>query len=198
MPTSTEIINAFIGAWKIARRDPSALSHFDFSADAFWRSFAAFIFATPFYLVFISAEWRMIGDADIVVTNSLLGYTTIEFLSYVAFWVLYPLSMVFICRRLNLTHQFAPYIIVFNWSSVLVAVLLAPPYVLYSFGIATIETSAFLILLVFVTALLYHWQIAVTAFRTTSATAAGIVAFEVALGFMINMVASSFLGVGPQ
>ncbi|MCE7998418.1 MAG: hypothetical protein HEP70_06135 [Rhodobiaceae bacterium] len=198
MPTSTEIINAFIGAWKIARRDPTALSHFDFSADAFWRSFAAFIFAMPFYLVFISAEWRMIGEADIIVTNTLLGYTTIEFLSYVAFWVLYPVSMVFVCRAANLTQNFAPYIIAYNWSSVLVAVLLAPPYVLYSFGVASIETAAFLILLVFVTALLYRWQIAVTVFRTTPAIAAGIVAFELVLGFLINFVASSFLGVGPQ
>ncbi len=198
MPTSTEIINALIGAWKIARRDPTALSHFDFSADAFWRSFAAFIFAMPFYLVFISAEWRMIGEAEVVVTNTLLGYTTIELLSYVAFWVLYPVSMVFLCRTLSLTQNFAPYIIVYNWSSVLVAVLLAPPYVLYSFGIASIETAAFLILLVFVTALLYRWQIAVTVFRTTPALAAGIVAFELALGFLINLVASSFLGVGPQ
>lgn len=198
MPTSTEIINALIGAWKIARRDPSALSHFDFSADAFWRSFAAFIFAMPFYLVFISAEWRMIGEANVVVTNTLLGYTSIEFLSYVAFWVLYPLSMVFVCRAANLTQNFAPYIIVYNWSSVLVAVLLAPPYVLYSFGVASIETAAFLILLVFVTALLYRWQIAVTVFRTTPAIAAGIVAFELVLGFVINFVASSFLGIGPQ
>lgn len=198
MPTSTEIINAFIGAWKIARRDPSALSHFDFSADAFWRSFAAFIFAMPFYLVFISAEWRMIGEANVVVTNTLLGYTLIEFLSYVAFWILYPLSMVFVCRAVNLTQNFAPYIIAYNWSSVLVAVLLAPPYVLYSFGVASIETAAFLILLVFVTALLYRWQIAVTVFRTTPAIAAGIVAFELVLGFLINFVASSFLGIGPQ
>lgn len=197
MPTSNEIINAFIGAWKIARRDPGALSHFDFSADAFWRSFAAFIFAFPFYLVFISTEWRMIADANIVVTNSLLGYTFIELLSYMAFWTLYPLSMVFICRTANLTQNFAPYIIVYNWSSVLVAVLLAPPYVLYSFGVASIETAAFLILLVFVTALLYRWQIAVSVFRTVPVIAAGIVAFELVLGFVINLLASSFLGVGP-
>ncbi len=198
MPTSTEIINALIGAWKIAQRDPAALSHFEFSADAFWRSFAAFIFAMPFYLVFISAEWRMISEAEVVVTNTVLGYSVIELLSYASFWVIYPLSMVFLCRALNLTPNFAPYIIVYNWSSVLVAVLLAPPYVLYSFGLASIETAAFLILLVFVTALLYRWQIAVTVFRTTPALAAGIVAFELALGFVINLIASSFLGVGPQ
>ncbi len=197
MPTSTEIINAFIGAWKIARRDPTALSHFEFSADAFWRSFAAFIFALPFYLVFISAEWRMISEAELVVTNTVFGYTIVDLLSYVAFWVLYPLSMVFLCRTLNLTQNFAPYIIVYNWSSVLVAALVAPPYVLYSFGLASLETTAFLILLVFITALLYRWQIAVTVFRTTPALAAGIVAFEVALGFVINLFASAFIGGGP-
>ncbi len=197
MPTSTEIINAFIGAWKIARRDPTALSHFEFSADAFWRSFAAFIFALPFYLVFISAEWRMISEAEVVVTNTVFSYTIVDLLSYVAFWIVYPVSMVFLCRALNLTQNFAPYIIVYNWSSVLVAALVAPPYVLYSFGIASLETTAFLILLVFMTALLYRWQIAVTVFRTTPALAAGIVAFEVALGFVINLIASAFIGGGP-
>lgn len=198
MPTSTEIINALIGAWKIARRDPTALGHFEFSADAFWRSFAAFIFAVPFYLVFITAEWRMIGEADVTITNTLPGYATIELLSYIAFWVLFPVAMIFVCRTLNLSQNFAPFITVYNWSSVLVAALLAPPYVLYSFGITSIETAAFLVLLVFITALLYRWQIAVTVFATTPGIAAGVVAFELALGFVINMIASSFLGVGPQ
>ncbi len=198
MPTSTEIINALIGAWKIARRDPTALSHFDFSADAFWRSFAAFIFVLPFYLVFITAEWRMIGEAGVTVTNTLPGYAMIELLSYAAFWALFPLAMVLLCRTLNLTQNYAPYIIVKNWSSVLVAVLLAPPYVLYSFGLASLDIVPFLFLVVFVTVLLYGWQIAMTVFATTPATAAGIVAFEVAFGFIINQVAGLFLGVGPQ
>lgn len=198
MPTSTEVINALIGAWKIARRDPTALSHFEFSADAFWRSFAAFIFAVPFYLVFITAQWRMLEEANVTVTNTLPGYATVDLLSYIAFWAFFPVMMIFVCRALNLSQNFAPYITVYNWSSILVAVLLAPPYVLYSFGIASIETTTFLLLLVFITALLYRWQIAVTVFATTPAIAAGVLAFELALGFAINFVASPFLGVGPQ
>ena len=75
----------------------------------------------------------MISEAELVVTNTVFGYTIVDLLSYVAFWVLYPLSMVFLCRTLNLTQNSPPYIIVYNWSSVLVAALVAPPYVLYRF-----------------------------------------------------------------
>ncbi|MEQ9143136.1 MAG: hypothetical protein RLO08_02145 [Parvibaculaceae bacterium] len=196
MPTSNEIISALVGAWKIARRDPSAMQAFDFSADAFWRSFAAFIFAVPFYLVFITAEWRMIGDAGIEIVTTLPAYTLIELLSYAAYWALYPLTMVFICRSFGLTATYAPYIIVYNWSSILVAVLMAPPYVLYSLGLASSETAALLVFVAFVTALLYRWQIALTVLGTTSSIAAAVVAVELVLGILISMVASGFLSIG--
>lgn len=196
MPTTSEIIAALVGAWKIAQRDPTALSGFEFSADAFWRSFAAIIFAIPFYLVFITAEWRMIAEAGVVVTNSLPGYTAIELLSYAAFWVLYPITMIFICRTFSLTEAFAPYITVYNWSSVLVVALIAPPYVLYSFGLASSEVATFLILIAFIVALLYRWQVALTVFATTPSIAAAIVAVELILGFAINLTASAFLVIG--
>jgi hypothetical protein len=196
MPTTAEIIAALVGSWKIARQDPTALAGFEFSAEAFWRSFAAIIFAIPFYLVFITSEWRLIGDAGVVIDNTLPGYAAIELLSYVAFWVLYPLVMILVCRTFSLTGAFAPYITVYNWSSLLVMVLLAPPYVLFSFGLASGETAAFLILIAFVTALLYRWQVALTVFATTPSIAAAIVAVELVLGFSINIVASAFLGIG--
>ncbi len=196
MPTTSEIIAALVGCWKIARQDPTALTGFEFSADAFWRSFAAIVFTIPFYLVFITAEWRMIGEAGVIVDNTLAGFAAIELLSYASYWVLYPLAMIFACRYFGLTGAFAPYITVYNWASVLVMVLLAPAYVLYSFGLATAETASFLILIAFVTALLYRWQIALTVFATTPSIAAAIVGVELVLGFAINLTASMFLGIG--
>ena len=196
MPTTSEIIAALVGCWKMARQDPTALSGFEFSADAFWRSFAAIIFTIPFYLVFITAEWRMIGEAGVIVDNTLAGFAAIELFSYGSFWVLSPLAMIFACRYFNLTGAFAPYITVYNWASVLVMMLLAPAYVLYSFGLATAETASFLLLIAFVTALLYRWQIALTVFATTPSIAAAIVGVELVLGFAINLTASMFLGIG--
>ncbi|PCJ70414.1 MAG: hypothetical protein COA62_07415 [Rhodobiaceae bacterium] len=196
MPTTSEIIRALIGSWKIARRDPTALAGFDFSADAFWRSFAAYIFVIPFCLVFITTQWRMMADTAQMLGVSQSGYALIELATYVAFWVLYPIAMIFACRVFNLTRGFAPYIIVYNWSSILVMVLLAPSYVLYSLGVANVGAASFLLLIAFVTALIYRWQIALTVLATTPATAASIIGVELALAFAINFVASAFLQIG--
>jgi len=196
MPTTGEIIAALIGVWKIARRDPTAMQGFEFSADAFWRSFAAIIFTIPFYLVFITAEWRMIADAGVSVSNSVPEYALIELLSYMAFWVLYPLAMIGVCRAFSLSGAFAAYITVYNWASILVAVLISPPYVLYSLGIASAETAAFMILIAFIAALMYRWQIALTVFATTPAVAGAVISVELVLAFAINLTASAFLEIG--
>ncbi len=196
MPTTSEIINALVGAFKIARRDPDALRQFDFSADGFWRSFAAYIFVIPFCLVFITAQWRMIDEADLSIDVSQTGYAVIEMATYVAFWALYPLAIVLACRVFNLTHVFAPYITVYNWSSVLVAMLLAPPYVLYSIGLADAATTGFLLLIAFVTSLLYRWQVALSVLATTPSIAISIVCFELLLAFAISFVANALLQIG--
>lgn len=196
MPTTNEIIAALIGVWKIARRDPTAMQGFEFSADAFWRSFAAIIFTIPFYLVFITAEWRMIADAGIAVSNSMTEYALIELLSYAAFWVLYPLAMIGVCRVFSLTGAFAAYITVYNWATVLVAALISLPYVLFSLGIASGEAAAFMILIAFITTLMYRWQIALTVFATTPSIAGAIIGVELVLAFAINFIASAFLGIG--
>jgi len=196
MPTTSEIISALVGSWKIARRDPTALAGFDLSADAFWRSFAAYIFVLPFCLVFITAQWRMIAEAGQTIGVTQSGYAVIELTTYIAFWVLYPVAMIFACRALNLTNGFAAYITVYNWSSILVTVLLAPPYVLYSLGLANVGAASFLLLIAFVTALIYRWQIALTVLATTPSIAASIVGVELALAFAINFVANAFLQIG--
>lgn len=196
MPTTSEIIAALVGSWKIARRDPQALAGFEFSADAFWRSFAAYIFVLPFCLVFITAQWRMIAEAGVTTDASQASYALLELGTYFAFWALYPVAVLFACRAFNLTSAFASYITVYNWSSVLVAVLLAPPYVLYSVGLANAAAASFLLLIAFVTTLLYRWQVALTVLATTPSIAASIVGVELALAFAINLAASALLQTG--
>lgn len=196
MPTTSEIINALVGSWKIARRDPTALAGFDFSADAFWRSFAAYIFVLPFCLLFITAQWRMMAEAGQPMTVTQPGFALIELATYLAFWVLYPVAMIFVCRAFQLTNGFAAYIIVYNWSTILATVLLAPAYILYSVGLANVAAASFLLLIAFVTVLIYRWQLALTVLATTPSTAVSIVGVELALVFAINFLASAFLQIG--
>lgn len=195
MPTSSEIIAALTGAWGIARRDPSALTYFEFSAESFWRSFAAFFFCVPFYFVFISSEWRMLAEMGAVIPQPMATYAGVEFLAYMISWVIFPVAMIFVCRSLDLSHGFAPLITVHNWSSILVVVLLAPPHVLYSLGLADVNTALFLSLIAFVTALLYRWQLALTVLRTTPQIAVSVVGVEFLISLAVSFLANGLHGI---
>jgi hypothetical protein len=50
-------------------------------------------------------------------------------------WVGWPLAMVPIARWLGLAHDYARYIIAYNWSSVLVVAVMVPPLMLLDIGL---------------------------------------------------------------
>lgn len=187
-----EIVSALFGAWRLALRDVQGLGYFEHSIEAFWRSFAAFLIAAPFYLMFVTAEWRLIGEAGATVSGDLTSYATTELIAYAVSWAAFPLAMVFASRALGVSAQYVSYIIVYNWSSVLIAVLMAPPYLLYSLGMAGPGGTALMALATLIVAIWYRWQIALVALRTQPMTATAVVALDLILSFAIELTADTF------
>ena len=196
MPSAQEIIAALTGSVKVAQRDPDALRYFDLSADAFWRSFTAIFYALPFYLVFITAGWRMGQEAGVALASSLPAYALSELFAYASLWALYPLAIAGLTRTTGLTRNFAPYVIVYNWSSLLSAAFMVPPYIFYSLGLVDVGGASLFIFFLFISVLAYRWILATQVLKTNGLIATGIVALDVGLSVLLAQLLQAMRGTG--
>jgi hypothetical protein len=114
MSTSTEILRALYGTWRIARGDTKGLGFFEFSIDGFWRSFLAAVIVFP---AFAFLRWSDLFAApdDFPVGR----YMTVEVIAYVIKWVAFPLIMFHIIPMLGRAERYITFMVVYNWASVL-------------------------------------------------------------------------------
>jgi len=142
LPDPLEIGRSIGAVVSLARGDAGGLARLDLSFRGFWRSFGVAILVLPFALFFTYAERRMWPTAkpDIPVPQPLIHYIA-EVLAFVVYWEALPLAMILITRQLHLTARFVPFIVAWNWSNVVTALLLTPPIALYLLGIASTEAA---------------------------------------------------------
>lgn len=189
MPGAQEILLAVRGALGLALGDRQALTNFDQSADAFFRSFYTLLLALPFYLLIISAEWRIIHETGAAVVPIPFAQYMASRLTMVGLiWVLFPIAAALVARTAGLTRHYAPYIIVYNWAQLPVLAALAGPYLLYSLGLLPSEGVGIFHTLLFFGILWYRWRIAVMALGANVWVAAGLVVLSIALELMLEVI----------
>ncbi|MSP21145.1 MAG: hypothetical protein EXQ93_06480 [Alphaproteobacteria bacterium] len=140
--TRVEIVRAVTGAALLARFDARGMTYFDVSADGFWNSFFAAVLTVPFTLY-----WMVIDYPE---TEAALAWViTVEMVRYCVGWALFPLVMIPITRALGLSGSYVQFIIAYNWSMVVQAVLyfvvtvisqtaLVPPDLYFLVSLATL------------------------------------------------------------
>ena len=89
MVTMRELSVALYGVWRFAALDRTAVQFFDNTPNAFWKSFNAAWLALPAYalLVLISFTQHPVEAGPIRILS-------IEVISYVIGWVLFPLVII--------------------------------------------------------------------------------------------------------
>ena len=192
MPGINEIVSALIGSWRIVLRDVRALDYFEHSIAAFWRSFTVFLLAAPLYLMAVSAQWRLTAEAGMPVPDDFFLYALIELTAYAVTWAAFPLAMLYAARALGLTAHYVSYIIVYNWSSLLIVGLTAPLYGLYNIGV--IDASGIIItsLFILVAELWYRWQMASMIFKSRPVIIATILMLDVVTNVLVKSIFSNF------
>ncbi len=194
MPGINEAVRALIGSFLLAKRDLEGFNYFDHSIGGFWRSFAAIILIAPVFFVSSFAERQMsadIGGEVAAVAVHAASNTSGYLLGLVLQWIGYPVALVFVTRLFGLSHRYASYIIVYNWSSVLVSYGLFLPVLLYLLGAASASTAAVLNLVLLMPAVYYRWFIARESLETTPALATSLVALDFVLSMVLLQVAIS-------
>ena len=181
MPSAQEISASIYGAWRLALIDRSGMNWFNHSIEGFWRSFfVAFLIAPLFAL---AVAFQLMGSTvEFDIGDAVASKLT----SYVLEWVLFPFIVLLVCRLMALTDYYVSYIIAFNWSHIIPAILVLPivlPAALGMFPRGFAETALFgVTFAVFA----YRWFIARVALGADGLTAAALVVLEVQLALLID------------
>ncbi len=189
MPSPEYVIRHIYGAWRLARLDPAGMGYFDNSIGGFWRSFFAAIVVAPFYAVMVIPSFAQAieGGADM----GLL--VVIELIAYALGWAVFPLAMILLARMLSLEAAYVPYIIAYNWSAVIQVGVFLSLTLLDKIAVVPEGLSALLVMIAVLAILFYLWFIARVALGTTALTAAGIVAFEQVISYLIARGTDAFV-----
>lgn len=177
-----EAISSVRGSWRLFLRDTGGFEDFDISVRGFWRSFAVLLPVAPFYLyaVVIQGSLEVPGQpAPEPVSINLAAA------GLVAQWFAWPLVMAVVARYAGLAHNYARYIVVYNWSSILVMAMQMVPVMLLVFGVSMLGAASILFFAVYAVALYYRWYIAQTALETSGAVAWSLVLGDLVLSIGI-------------
>jgi hypothetical protein len=185
MASLREVSIALHGAWRLARLDRGGVAYFDVSETGFWRSFNAAVLVYPAFLILTWAHtddetWRAAGAFRVIL---------VETIGYIMDWVAFPLAMLPVARYLDRERRWLPFIVVFNWSQVLQAVLILLVEGLASGALLSDPVGLGLVRAAFVAALLYEWFVARVALEIGAGAAAGIVAVDLVLHELIELFA---------
>jgi len=161
---------------QLLRHDREGLNGFNNTASGFWHSFAAIILIAPLYLFIASIDWK-------TGANSATGSRLVSLGALALQWVIWPVIMVFVTRWLGLGQHFARYVIVYNWSNVVIVALLAIPITLFKIGLLPFETTLLLTGILQLASFYFEWYLARLSLDTS-----GLIAGAVVLGNFVLSV----------
>lgn len=183
MPTIVEFVYVLRGLRRLIQFDVGGLGYFDRSIEGFWRSFRVALLIAPLYSIIIPLDLELIkptaGWQHIMIT---------EILAYIVSWLLFPLVAYEICRLIGREAEYPGYIVVYNWSRMLLVSAQVLVWLPTLMGVMTAETSHSLDRIVYLIFLIYLWFIARAALRLDPFSAIGMVFTSFVLTFALAKV----------
>ncbi len=122
-----EIGQSCIASWRVMKGEAEALQQFDLSADGFWRSFLVIFLLLPFYFLSLISEQSLMLEINLergqeaaeIATGGALLYIG-KTLSLFVDWVTFPLVLAVLAGSIGLKRTYGPYIVVRNWSTLII------------------------------------------------------------------------------
>jgi hypothetical protein len=188
MPTIVEFVYVLRGLRRLIQFDVGGLSYFDRSIEGFWRSFRVALLLAPLYSIIIPLNLELIQP-----TVGWQHIMIIEILAYIVSWLLYPLVAYEICRLIGREAEYPGYIVVYNWSTILIVAAQVLVWLPTLLGITESETSRSLYLIVYVIFLIYLWFIARVALRIDPFSAIGLVFTSCVLTLVLFKIHTALL-----
>ncbi len=97
--------------------------HFDVSMDGLWASFSAALWGLPFFVLTVWAQNDLVrelaSDSEAARTTGFLHAAIL----YFALWAYFPPIAHIFCRSFKIDASFAPWVVVHNWTVLMLVIL---------------------------------------------------------------------------
>ncbi|WP_417675468.1 hypothetical protein [Roseibium sp.] len=196
MITGQEIARALTGSWLLLKNRPEGMLWFDRSLEGFWRSFGVFFLLLPVVGITGLMERKMyLEETDLTVDIFPDGlFWTSQLAASFLDWILLPVVLAFLARSLGIARGYVDFVIVRNWSSLLVVVPYALAGLLYLAGIIPLGIVSLVIVSAFIAILWYKFNITRITLQTGTSMTVGIVVLDMVLSIVIEQAVVRMLG----
>lgn len=196
MITGREIARTLTGSWLLLKNRPEGMLWFDRSIEGFWRSFGVFFLLLPVVGITGLMERKMyLEETDLTVDIFPDGlFWTSQLTASVLDWILLPVVLAFLARSLGIARGYVDFVIVRNWSSLLVVVPYALAGLLYLAGIIPLGIVFLITVSAFIAILWYKFNIARITLQTGTSMTVGIVVLDMVLSIVIEQAVARMLG----
>lgn len=179
--TTSAILTALTGAYRLARFDRTGLEFFDRTPDGARNSFYAAVVVLPAYALLLAIRlWDQIGEAP------LFQVLTVEAIAYVVSWTAFPLALYRIVTLMGRGERYPGALTAYNWSAVIQMTVYLPVMVLSATGLLPEMLSEGLVFGVMMAMLTYQWFVLRTALDLSGLAAAALVLVDLFLSAMIT------------
>jgi hypothetical protein len=186
--TAREIVRSTYGAWRLAHADPGGMAYFDATEEGFWRSFRVAILLLPLHVL---AVWLQIDSAS--VEEHWMRILAVDLIAYAIGWMAFPLAAHYLAMALDREREYVGYIVAYNWSNMIAAPFGFVVLVLMLSGLLPVFVRHLLFVGMLAALALYAWFIARAALRVGPWPAAGLVAIDVLITYLLFVVEASLI-----
>ena len=174
----------------LGRRE--GLDLLDISADGFWRSFQAIIFALPP----LALSWFAYADYLGCTGSRLFAVAFQAGLVDMAAWFVPLIALAYAAKYLGFRDRYAHYVVASNWASALLPYLLLPPIVVEWLAPQAKDMASSLSLAMFVVSLVFVYRMTQVALNRPLSLTIGVFIAMLLFSLFVIAVAQKALGLG--
>ena len=116
-----------------------------------------------------------------------------KLIAHILGWLVFPVVMIPISRLMDLSQRYIPYIIVWNWSNVLVMVVILPAVLIFPPSEHSDQSAKLILMAAQITVLFYGYLVARAGLECKTLTAIGVVMLDLLLGLLFNLLAGRLI-----
>lgn len=185
--TINEVSSAVYGTYRLARRDPGGLAFLDRSPEGVVKSFAAALLLFPLDMALtLASRWQSIA------TMPMTDWFLLESIFYVIEWTLFPVLMIPISRWIDRWGRFHDFLVIYNWSHILIFAVRLPLRLLLLGGLP-LPLFQVLALGLLAAILYYKWYYFKLSLDLTGGMAAALVASQYVLALVVFQVSDTIV-----
>jgi hypothetical protein len=194
MPSTVQIRQYLLGAWRLMFGRQDGLKLLDISADGFWDSFFAMVVALPPLLIGWIAYANELGQAPEIYGGKPSIVVRLAIAEF-GEWVLPLIALALAARPAGITDRFVHYVVASNWATAAFLWVTLPLPLLQM--LLPADSGLFLAaaFAVFVLSIIFTWRLTNAALNKGAGTATLITAGIVVMSMLVSVALQSAFGL---